>query len=195
MEIGLSLLRVFHILGVVFMSAPLYALIIVNERALLGPKMIYSVDRYVENMIRRNAVRCYVFQITVLATGIGLVILSGQGLVPLFTNWVLAAKTVLILLLMALLSYVHFSIQPRIEKQLARVQGDPVPEEVANVIRPLRVRRKRLAASCLFFVLTTIILGLQIYSRYPAWLTIALIGLAAVFSYRVYKSPIRFGWI
>lgn len=195
MEIGLPLLKLFHILGVVFMSAPLYSLIIVNERALMGGKMIYSVDRYMENMIRRNALRCYVFQITVLATGIGLVLLLGQGLAPILSNWVLAIKTILILLLMVLLSYVHFGIQPRIEKQLAGLQGDPIPDEVANVIRPLRIRRKRLAASCLFFVLTAIILGLQVYSRYPTWLTLVLIGLAAAFSYRVYKSPIRFGWV
>ena len=35
-----DLLKFIHILGVVFMSMPLYNLIIVNERALFGPGMV-----------------------------------------------------------------------------------------------------------------------------------------------------------
>ncbi len=53
-----------HILAVVFMSAPLYNLIVVNERLRFG-KAPYAVDRYFENLIKSNSVRCYAFQATV----------------------------------------------------------------------------------------------------------------------------------
>lgn len=182
-------------MGVVFMSAPLYSLIISNERAMLSASMIYSVDRYMENLIKRSAMRCYVFQITVLLTGIALVLLSGHGLALIFTNWILGAKTIILLLLIALLSYVHLCIQPGIERELDKVKGDPIPDDSAKTIRALRVRRKRLAATCLFLVLGAIVLGLQIYSRYALWLTALLLALTAAFSWRVYKSPIKFGWI
>ena len=46
-----------HILTVVFMAAPLYNLIVVNERLRFG-KAPYPVDRYFENLIKTNAVRC-----------------------------------------------------------------------------------------------------------------------------------------
>ena len=182
------------ILGVVFMSVPLYNLIVVNERALFGSEMVYSVDRYMENLIRMSATRCYVFQTTVLATGVLLVHLE-MGLSALLDEWVVAAKTVLLLVLMGLLSFVHLGIQPEIENLLGQVQSDPVPEEIASGIRPLRILRKRLAAICLFLVVTTVILGLQVLDTFHPFLTVGLIVLAALFAWRVYKSPVRFGWI
>ena len=134
------------------------------------------------------------FQATVLVSGVLLVQLE-LGLSSLLTEWVLAVKTVLLLVLMGLLSYVHFGIQPGIERLLGQVHGDPVPEEIATDIRPLRVRRKRLAAICLFLVVTTVILGLQVYSAFDPLLTAGLIVVAALFALRVYRSSVPFGWI
>ena len=194
MAVWQDLLTFVHILGVVFMSVPLYNLVLVNERALLGPGMVYAVDRYMENLIRKSALRCYVFQATVLVTGLLLTHLE-LGLSSLFTEWVLTAKTFLLLALMGLLSYIHFSVQPRIEQLLGQVQGDPVPQEIAAALRPLRVRRKQLAGVCLFLVVTAVILGLQVFEAFNPWLTAGLTALAALFAWRVYKTPIRFGWI
>jgi len=67
-----------HVLTVVFMAAPLYNLIVVNERARFG-KAPAAVDRYFENLIRGNAIRCYVFQLTALATGILLIPIGGEA--------------------------------------------------------------------------------------------------------------------
>ena len=53
------------VLGFAFMSIPLFNLIVVNERALMGPSFNYDTDRYFENIIQRGAVRCYIFQFTV----------------------------------------------------------------------------------------------------------------------------------
>jgi len=149
------------------------------------------VDRYMENLIKKTAARCYVFQATVLVTGMVLMYLHGMT----FADPVLAAKTVLLLVLMGLLSYVHFGIQPKVEALLAKVEGDPIPKEIASVIRPLRIRRKRLAAMCLFIVIFIIISGVQVFARYGVGPTVVLTILAALFSWRVYRSSPRYGWI
>ncbi|MFQ6110481.1 MAG: hypothetical protein ACE5LX_00475, partial [Nitrospinota bacterium] len=195
METVADIVKFIHILGMVFMAAPLYSLIVVNERARFSGSMIYKVDRYMENVIKGQSLRCYVFQLTVLATGVLLVYLIGLGLSSILFNWVLAAKTILLLLLMALLSVVHFSIQPNIENLLDQVEEDPIPQNIAARISTLRLKRKKLASFCLLILITIVILGLQVFSRFTPILTVSLVILAAIFSWRVYKSPIRFGWI
>ena len=47
-----DILKLLHVIGFAFMSVPLFNLIIVNERALLGSEFIYPVDRYMENLIK-----------------------------------------------------------------------------------------------------------------------------------------------
>lgn len=199
MEIWLQVVKFLHILAVVFMAWPLYALITVNERGRLGVPLGSDADRYMENIIKGQTIRCYVFQLTALVTGVVLVSLYGVGLNALLTNWVLAAKTGLLLALMGLLSYVHLGVQPRLDRLFqaaGEAEGNPtVPEEIASRIGPLRVRRKRLAGLCLFLVITTIILGLQVFARYNPILTGALIALAALFAWQAYKRPIGYGWV
>ena len=186
-------IKFLHILTVVFMAAPLYNLIVVNERLRFG-KAPYAVDRYFENLIKTNAVRCFVFQITAFVTGILLILLGGQPLSTLFTNGVLLAKFLVLLVLSVLLSYVHFGLQPHIETLLGQVQGSEIPPEIVQQVLPWRVRRKKLAGFCLFFVITLVLLGLQVYVRFDPLLTGLLLLLAALFSWRVYKTPIRYGW-
>ena len=183
-----------HILTVVFMAAPLYNLIVVNERLRFG-KAPYAVDRYFENLIKTNAIRCFVFQLTAFITGILLIPLGGQPLSVLFTNRILLAKFLLLIVLSVLLSYVHLGVQPRIEALLGQVQGSEIQGEILQQIVPWRVRRKKLAGVCLFFVITLVLLGLQVFSRFDPLTTGVLLMLAAVFSWRVYKSPIPYGWI
>ena len=186
-------IKFLHILTVVFMAAPLYNLIVVNERLRFG-KAPYAVDRYFENLIKTNAVRCFIFQITAFVTGILLIPLGGQSLSTLFTNPILLAKFLLLLVLSVLLSYVHFGLQPHIEALLGQVQGSEIPPEIVQQVLPWRVRRKKLAGFCLFFVITLVLLGLQVYVRFDLLLTGLLLLLAALFSWRVYKTPIRYGW-
>ena len=188
-----DLLKFLHILTVVFMAAPLYNLVVVNERVKFGKAHI-QVDRYFENLIRGNATRCYVFQATALVTGVILVGLGGS-LVSLVTNWVLLTKLIILLILTALLSVVTFALQPRIDRLLAQVTGDAIPQEIAAQLGPIRLRRKRLAAICLFLVISTVLLGLQVSVPFGAPLNALLILLAAVFAWRVYSSPIPYGWL
>ena len=196
MEFFYNLLKFFHVIGFVFMSTPLFNLIVVNERALLGPSFNYNVDRYMENIIRRGAARCFVFQFTVLTSGILLLISGPLGIESLWTSWIILIKTFLLLTLMGLLSYVHFKLQPKIESLMAKIgPEDTVPDDFAAQLKPYRVKRKRLATFCLFLVITTIVLGLQVYGAFNPVLTIILIGLGALFACKASKTLIRFGWI
>jgi hypothetical protein len=160
----------------------------------MGPSLNYETDRYFENIIKRGAIRCFVFQWTVFISGV-IILTLGPGLTAIWTNWVLTVKTLILLLLMSLLSYVHFSVQPKIEKLLVSLSpGQPAPEDLSVKLVPFRVQRKKLATICLFLVITAIIFGVQTYNRFHPFVSIALIFLAAGFSHRANKSLIRFGW-
>ena len=126
----------------------------------------------------------------------GIVILFlGPGLNAIWSNWILTAKTLILLLLMSLLSYVHFSIQPKIESLLGSLSPtEPASEDLPGKLAPFRILRKKLATVCLFLVITAIILGVQTYSRFHPFVSIALVLLAVGFSLRANKSLIRFGW-
>ena len=189
-----NIAKFLHVISFAFMSIPLFNLIIVNERALMGPSLNYATDRYFENIIKRGAIRCYVFQCTVFVTGVAILFL-GPGLSAIWSNWVLTAKTFILLLLMSLLSYVHFSIQPKIESLLESLSPtEPASEDLPGKLAPFRILRKKLATVCLFLVITAIILGVQTYSRFHPFVSMALVLLAAGFSLRANKSLVRFGW-
>jgi len=196
MEIFYNVLIFLHVMGFVFMSTPLFNLIVVNERALLGSSFNYYADRYQENIIRHGAIRCYVFQWTVLISGVLLLFFGPLGIEALWTSWIVLIKTIIVFMMMGLLSYVHFSLQPRIESFMSKIgPEDAVPDGFSAQMKPYRVRRKRLATFCMFLVITAIILGLQVYGAFNPFLTIALIGLGALFSLRANKTLMRFGWI
>jgi hypothetical protein len=98
--------------------------------------------------------------------------------------------------MMGLLSYVHFSLQPKIESYMSKIgPEDAVPDGFSAQMKPYRVRRKRLATFCLFLVIVAIILGLQVYGAFSPILTIVLIGIGALFAWKANKTLLRFGWI
>jgi hypothetical protein len=189
-------LELWHIISFVFMSVPLFNLIVVNERALMGSSFNFGTDNYMENIIRHGAIRCYVFQLSVFISGILLLIFGQWGIEALWTNYILLAKTVLLFALMGLLSYVHFSLQPKIDSFFKDITPETiVPDNFLASVKSYRVLRKRLATVCLFLVLTTIILGMQVYGPFSLILNTILIGLAGLFAWRVNKTLILFGWV
>ncbi len=196
METLYDVLRFLHILSFVFMSIPLFNLIVVNERAMMGSVFVHATDRYMENIIRRGATRCYVFQTSAMVTGLLLLIVGPLGIEALWQNWVVLVKTLLLILLMGLLSYVHFGLQPRIEARMAEIKPEaPPPADFSAQLKPYRARRKRLATFCLFIVITIILLGLQVYGTFSVLLNVILIALAALFAWRANKTLVRFGWV
>ena len=191
-----NLLIFLHVMGFVFMSVPLFNLIVVNERTLLGISFNYYADRYMENIIKHGAYRCYIFQSTVLITGVLLLIFGPLEFEALWMNWRILIKTILLFILMGMLSYVHFKLQPKIESYLTDLNADSkIPDNLISQLKPYRVRRKWMATFCLFLVITSIILGLQVYGSFSPLLNVILIGLAGLFALKVNKSLIRFGWI
>ncbi len=196
MDTVYSILKFLHVLAFVFMAIPLFNLIVVNERALLGVPFDYRADRYMENIIRHGAPRCFVFQGTVLVTGVLMLLTGSLGIAALWANWVVLVKLLVLLTLMTLLSYVHLGLQPKIEAILGTVGPDtPPPPELVAQLKPFRVLRKRLATVCLFLVITAIIFGMQVYRPFPAGLTIVLLALAALFAWRANRTLLRLGWI
>lgn len=188
-----NFLKAAHMVTVVFMAAPLYNLIVVNERVKFG-KAHLQVDQYFENLIRGNSTRCYVFQLTALVTGVLLAVLSGS-VTSLYTNPILLAKLLLLLALTGLLSIVNFAIQPGIDRLLAQATGDVLAPSLAAQIAPLRLRRKRLAALCLFLMITTVVLGLQVFAPFTRLMTATLVALGGLFAWRVYRSPVPYGFL
>ena len=47
-----DVVKFLHIITTVFMSVPLYNLVVVNERGRMGKDVSVDVDRYFENIIR-----------------------------------------------------------------------------------------------------------------------------------------------
>ena len=93
----------------------------------------------------------------------------------------------------ALLSYVHFNMQPQIDALFAQA-GSPIPADIAARIGALRLRRKRLASVCMFVVLTSTMLGMQVWVSFPLWLTVLLTAAIAVFTWRAFTSDMKYGW-
>lgn len=94
-----------------------------------------------------------------------------------------------------LLSYVHFNIQPHIEAVLDKLKpGEEVSAEDRTTLIFWRSRRKRLAGICLFLVLTALIMGVRVTWGYAPWLVAVFVVGAALFAWRVYRTPVRLGW-
>ena len=190
----ISVMRVVHILTAILMAWPVYALVAVNQRVRLGPPLGDRTDTYMENIIKNRTIPCFVFQGTALVSGLALIALRGQSLDDLIANPMLGLKFVLLLFIIGLLSYVHFTIQPQIDKLLDQ-PSRPIEGESASKIGSLRRRRKRIASICMFVVLTIAMLGVQVYSTFPLGLTLVLLALIALFTWRTYTTQMPYGWV
>jgi hypothetical protein len=194
MTIIIDILKVIHIITAILMAWPFYALVAVNQRGRLGPPLGDRADTYMENIIKNRTIPCFVFQATVLVTGLGLVLLRGLGLDALVTNPMLGLKFLLLLLIAGLLTFVHTTLQPRIDVLFAQAGGNPISQDIAQKIGALRLRRKRIASMCMFLVLTVSMLGVQVWTPFPIWLTIVLVIAIGVFTWRAYSSVTPYGW-
>jgi len=186
-----------HLVSTLLMAAPFYMLVIVNERARFGAPLGYFTDRYMENIICNNSVRCFVFQGTMAASGLGLIYVNAWlSWSDLVTEPALIIKWVALLIMVSLLAYVHFYLQPRVEALVNQLKPDsPVPEGLAPRIAVLRMRRKRLAGVCLFLVLTALIMGLRATFLLNYYVAGIFVAVAALYAWRVYRKPVLLGWM
>ena len=196
MEIIYDLLRFFHVISFVFMCVLLFNLIVANERVMRGVTFNFEADNHLENIIKNGFNWCYIFQAITLVTGVLLLLLGNIGIQGLWTDWIVLTKTIILIVLMATVSYVHFKLQPKIESYLTAVDTDvAVPGPVLLKLKPYRILRKWIAAFYLFLVITAIILGIQVYAPFNPALTVILIALSGLFSLTANKILLRFGWI
>jgi len=152
MEVLYELLKAVHIISFVFMSIPLFNLIVVAERGKFGPDINYPVDIYMENILSGGSTRCFVYQATVGISGILLLVFGSLGIEALWTEWIILLKPVLLFILIVLLSRVHFKIQPAIDTIFENLKPeDQISEGELTNLRSLRGFRKKLASFCLFF--------------------------------------------
>ncbi|MBW8009633.1 MAG: hypothetical protein FVQ83_00135 [Chloroflexi bacterium] len=188
------ILRFIHIITAILMAWPFYALVSVNQRARLGPPLGDRADIFIENIIKNRTIPCFVFQGTALVSGILLMFERGMGLSDLFTNPALGLKFFLLLLIGSLLTYVHTSLQPKIDGLFAEA-GSPIPQDIAAKIGALRARRKGVASICMFVVLTIAMLGAQVLITFPLWLNALLVAAILAFTWRAYNSTTPYGWV
>ncbi|MGZ6207675.1 MAG: hypothetical protein ACXWMS_08980 [Syntrophales bacterium] len=195
MENWRSIILAIHLVAMFFMAAPLYMLIIVNERARFGLPPGYNTDRYMENIIKKQPIRCYAYLGVILATGLLLIWITGRGWTALFTDWTLLIKVVTFILLTGFLSYIHFGVQPKIERVLSTIKPDSLlPDSEKPKLVVLRTRRKRFSGLCLFLVLTALLAGTKLTLGLTPLIFFIFVALSALFAYRAYKVPIPKGW-
>lgn len=185
-----SAVRIVHIIAAVFMAAPLYLLIVVNERARFGKAIEAQMDGYMERIVVGQPVRCYMFLGALIITGVAFLLLTGQGWAPLVSNWMVTTKVILTLVVLVILTYVHTTIQPQIMALVAR-SGQ---EDVATRVWVLRRLRKRFTATCLFLVITIVLLGVRLVVPYSPGLLVLFIVLAALFAWRAFNAPVPYGF-
>lgn len=192
-----SFLQVIHIIAAMTMAWPYYGLAAVNQRVKLGPPLGDRTDRYMENILKNRTTACFVFQFTILIGGFLLMwarVRAGHfDAADFTTNGVIIAKILILLMMMAMLAWVRFVVQPEID----RLFGDysDISDEARARIGALRLRRKRMSSGCMFAGFTAAMLGLQTYARFPAWLTAVFLALIALWAFRSYKSETVFGWV
>ncbi|MBI4283640.1 MAG: hypothetical protein HY663_04135 [Chloroflexi bacterium] len=180
-----------HLVAMLFMAAPLYMLIIVNERGRFAVPPGYNTDRYMENIIKRQPMRCYAYMAVIFITGILLTWAKGW----IWTDWALIVKLVVFAILLGLLSYVHFGIQPHVESILNKLKpGEQLPAADRPTLLVWRGRRKRLAVTCLFLVLVALIMGVRVTWGYAPWLAVVFVVAAALFAWQAYRRPLPWGW-
>jgi len=192
MTTAIGVVMFLHIISAIFMAWPLYALITVNERPKVGATLGDKVDDFMEGIIKKQAGRCYIFQITALITGLYLWSRGDFGFTLSVPNLLMLGKLLGLFILMGLLSYVVFFVQPNIDNLFIELKKG---SDVGSKINGLRLKRKKFAATCLFVLLIIIIFAVQIREPLLLLINIVLLVLAALFSYRVYKSNIPYGWV
>ena len=77
-NIIVNILIIVHAVAAIFMAWPFYALILTGERSKLEPPFNIADDLQ-ENIIRAQSYRCLVYQISLLISGITIIILKTDG--------------------------------------------------------------------------------------------------------------------
>ncbi len=163
--IYVGLLAVHNIALVGCVAAPFYNLRLVNQRGKHGPKILYELDRVVEDTIQGNEPYCWAFIIALYATGFAfpLVYYAFHGEFAAFGGVAFAAfliKHVFVFGIVAVAFYITFAINPKLKALFATFRPDAAPPaDDASAFFALRARRKKLCKICFIFALAILLIS------------------------------------
>ena len=159
-----SLLLALHNIALVgCAAAPFYNRNLVKSRSQYGPKLIYELDKVVEDTLQGNAPYCITFIIVLFVTGIAIpfnhYLFHGA-----FKELSSVATIALIIKLLSVFAMVYimltifFKINPAINKIFwgFSKEATPEPQLVSNFFK-LRTRRKKLCEICLIFAIIVLV--------------------------------------
>ncbi|HBX51775.1 MAG: hypothetical protein A2275_00190 [Bacteroidetes bacterium RIFOXYA12_FULL_35_11] len=144
-------------------AAPFYNRNLVKSRSQYGPKLIYELDKVVEDTLQGNAPYCITFIIVLFVTGIAIpfnhYLFHGA-----FKELSSVATIALIIKLLSVFAMVYimltifFKINPAINKIFwgFSKEATPEPQLVSNFFK-LRTRRKKLCEICLIFAIIVLV--------------------------------------
>ena len=153
--INVILLALHNIALVGCVAAPFYNLRLVNQRGKHGQKVLYALDKTVEDTIQGTEPYCWAFIITLYATGFAfpVVYFAFHGQLAEFSAVAFGAfilKHIFVLALVMFAFYVTFSVNPKIRTLFATFSPAADPrEEDAKSFFALRARRKMVCKMCL----------------------------------------------
>ena len=159
-----SLLLALHNIALVgCAAAPFYNRNLVKSRSQYGPKLIYELDKVVEDTLQGNAPYCITFIIILFFTGMAIplnhylfhgsfMVLSPVGLIAL------ALKLISVFVMIYIMIVIFFKINPAINKIFFTFSKETIsePQAVASFFK-LRTRRKKLCEICLVFAIIVLV--------------------------------------
>ncbi|MBI5408015.1 MAG: hypothetical protein HZA14_01460 [Nitrospirae bacterium] len=163
--IYIVLLAVHNIALVGCAAAPFYNLRLVNQRAQFGKKLLYQLDKVVEDTIQGLEPYCWTFILLLFVTGFGFpaVYYAFHGQMKEFNQTVFIAfvlKHIFVLGMVSIAFYITFFINPKIKEAFSKFSPDTAPdEETVNKFFGLRAKRKQLCKVCFVFALLVLIVS------------------------------------
>lgn len=144
-------------------AAPFYNKNLVKSRSQYGPKLIYELDKVVEDTLQGNAPYCITFIIVLFVTGMAIPInhYLFHGAFKELSSVAVIALIIKLLSVFAMV-FIMFTIFLKINPAINKIfwgfskEATPEPQLVSNFFK-LRARRKKLCEICLIFAVIVLV--------------------------------------
>jgi len=146
-------------------AAPFYNLRLVNQRAQYGPRLLYELDKVVEDTIQGLEPYCWTFIALLFITGFGFpaVYYFFHGKMQEFGPSVFSAfilKHIFVLGMVSIAFYITFFINPKIRDNFSKFSpGQQPQEEMVKKFFGLRAKRKKLCRICFVFAILILVIS------------------------------------
>jgi hypothetical protein len=163
--IYIILLAIHNIALVGCAAAPFYNLRLVNQRAQFGQKVLYELDKVVEDTLQGLEPYCWAFIILLFITGFGFpaTYYAFHGEMKEFNSIAFTAfvlKHIFVLGMVAIVFNASFTINPKIREIFSKFSPDTQPdEELVKTFFALRAKRKKICKICFVFAILVLIIS------------------------------------